>query len=168
MPQRHDVFELHLGELSTKARPRGAGRRLPVESDGEVPLDTLLAGGVRDRPDVAAIASRDGDSLWVMAWHYHDDDVPGREARVTLAIPGWNGGPVQPTHYRIDEDHSNAFAVWKRMGSLQEPTTEQVAEMDRRDGLEEAAAPEVRLDGKTLVVMFPLPRAAVSLLEWRR
>jgi xylan 1,4-beta-xylosidase len=146
---------------------RMSGRQLPVASDAEAPLDEMLAGGVRGRPDVAAIASRDGDSLWVMVWHYHDDDVPGPEARVTLEIPGWNREAVLPTHYRIDEEHSNAFTCWKRMGSPQEPTVEQVAELDRRDGLETTTPPEVRLEGDTLVATFPLPRAGISLLEWR-
>ena len=145
---------------------RMAGRRLPVESDGEASLDAILAGGVRDKPDVAAIASRDGERLWVMVWHYHDDDVPGPDAAVTLAIPGWGQPAARPTHHRIDEAHSNSFTCWKRMGSPQEPTAEQVAELERRGGLETAEPPEVRLDGDTLVVTFPLPRAGVSLLEW--
>ncbi|MEI6239172.1 MAG: beta-xylosidase [Planctomycetia bacterium] len=145
---------------------RMAGRQLPVESDGEAPLDAILAGGICDKPDVAAIASRDGTRLWVMAWHYHDDDVPGPDAAVTLTIPGWGRAAARPTHYRIDETHSNSFTCWKRMGSPQEPTAEQVTELERRGGLETTEQPEVRLDGDTLVVTFPLPRAGVSLLEW--
>ena len=145
---------------------RMAGRRLPVESDGEASLDAILTGGVREKPDVAAFASRDGERLWVMAWHYHDDDVPGPDAAVTLTIPGWGRAASRPTHHRIDEEHSNAFTCWKRMGSPQAPTAEQVAELERRGGLETMEPPAVRLDGDSLVVTFPLPRAGVSLLEW--
>ena len=54
--------------------------RLAVNSDGAVPLDAIVNGGVRDRPDVAALASRDGSRVTIMAWHYHDDDVAGPAA----------------------------------------------------------------------------------------
>lgn len=145
---------------------RMAGRRLPVQSDAEVPLDAILAAGVRDRPDVAAIASRDGDRLWVMAWHYHDDDVPGPAAEVTLTVSGWGRDAARPVHHRIDEEHSNSFARWKRMGSPPQPTAEQVAELGKRGRLETAEPPAVRVDGDSLVVTFTLPRAGVSLLEW--
>ena len=145
---------------------RMAGRRLPVASDGEASLDSILAGGVLERPDVAAIAARDGDRLWVMAWHYHDDDLPGPDALVTLRIPGWGRAAVKPTHYRIDEEHSNAFTCWKRMGAPESPSAEQVRELERRGGLETADPPEVKADGDALVVTFRLPRAGVSLLEW--
>ena len=147
---------------------RLAGRRLPVVSDSELPLDDVLKAGVRGRPDVAAIACREGDTLRVMAWHYHDDDLPGPAAAVTLSIPGWvPPDSAAPTHRRIDEQHSNAFAVWKRMGSPQEPTPSQRAELERRCGLETAEPPAVRIDGTTTHVSFTLPRAGVSLIEWQ-
>jgi len=57
--------------------------------------------------------------------------------------------------------HTSQVTAWKK-----QPTAEQVAELERRGGLETAEPPEVRLDGDTLVVTFPLPRAGVSLLEW--
>src|SRR5207302_8145909 len=50
------------------------GRRLEAQSSGEVGLDAILAKGVRDAPDVSALAARDGDTLTVLLWHYHDDD----------------------------------------------------------------------------------------------
>ena len=145
---------------------RMTGRMLPVTSDGELPLDDILAGGVEGPPDVAAIASRDGDTLRVMAWHYHDDDVPGPDAAVMIAIRGWTPGARPPMHYRIDEHHSNAFAAWKRMGSPQEPTADQRAELERRCGLETAEPPDIRVEAGVLVASFLLPRAGVSLLEW--
>ncbi len=146
---------------------RMTGRRLPATSDGERPLDEMLKEGVRGRPDVAAIACRDGDTLRVMAWHYHDDDQPGPAADVTLTVADWKPGPAAPAHFRIDGDHSNAFTLWQRMGSPQAPTAEQRAELERRCGLEAGEPPAVRAEGDGLVVSFPLPRAGISLLEWR-
>ncbi len=31
------------------------------------------------------------------------------------------------TAYRIDNEHSNSYEVWKKMGSPQNPTAEQIA-----------------------------------------
>ena len=79
------------------------GQRLAVESDGAVPLDTMLKEGVRGRPDVSALASLDKNKLCVLVWHYHDDDVPGPDAAVELVIDGL---PLQAARlacaFRID------------------------------------------------------------------
>ncbi|MCB1125913.1 MAG: beta-xylosidase, partial [Verrucomicrobiae bacterium] len=45
---------------------RMKGEQLAVDSDGEVPLDEILRNGVRGRPDVSALASRDGNRLWIL------------------------------------------------------------------------------------------------------
>ena len=33
--------------------------------------------------------------------------------------------------YRIDDKHSNSYEVWKKMGSPQNPTSEQVKELEK-------------------------------------
>jgi xylan 1,4-beta-xylosidase len=79
-------------------------------------------------------------------------------------------GEARLQHFRIDEDHSNAFAVWKRMGSPQQLTTEQYAQLETAGQLAVLSASEtVRMDSSTATVRFKLPRQAVSLLvlEWK-
>ena len=61
------------------------GRRLAVTSSGDAGLDAILKDGVRGAPDVSALASLEGKRLAVMAWHYHDDDLPGADAAVELS-----------------------------------------------------------------------------------
>src|SRR5262245_25929219 len=56
------------------------GRRIAAESDGAIALEEILRSGVRERPDVAALASLDQRQLAVLLWHYHDDDVAGPDA----------------------------------------------------------------------------------------
>ena len=65
------------------------GRRLAVESTGDVGLEAILQGRrARASPTSRRWpASRDG-KLCVLAWHYHDDDVPGPDAAVELALAG--------------------------------------------------------------------------------
>jgi xylan 1,4-beta-xylosidase len=84
-----------------------------------------------------------------------------------LTLSGLPGGdrPVLLEHFRIDRDHSNAYEAWKRMGSPQQPTPEQRADLERASGLALLGSPEwVRPEGGKLAVRFTLPRQGVSLL----
>lgn len=140
------------------------GRRVLAESDGAIPLEDIVRRGVREKPDVSALASRDGDRLAVMVWHYHDDDVTGPDARVTLRLSGLTGASKRVTEYRIDETHSNAYTVWKGMGSPQSPTSQQIKTLAKAGGLH-TTPDRPRLvvgDGKATLTTI-LPRQAVSL-----
>ena len=147
---------------------RMGGRRVDARSSQEVPLDAIVAAGVRGAPDVAALASLDGKRLCVLVWHYHDDDVPGPDARVELALANLpvRAGAARLTHYRIDDAHSNAYAEWRRLGSPAEPDESQYGSMKKAGGLAlvaEGTPTELADGGATL--RFSLPRQAVSLLE---
>lgn len=149
-----------------------SGQRLAVESDHAVPLDAMLRQGVREKPDVAALASLDKSRLCVLIWHYHDDDIPGPTAEVELTVtnlPPQSSNP-KVTHFRIDEDHSNSFTTWKRMGSPQQPTPEQYAELERASQLARLAEPAtVTVELGEVRLRLQLPGQAVSLfvLDWK-
>jgi len=148
-----------------------SGQRLAVESDSAMPLDTMLREGVRGKPDVSALASLDRNKLSVLVWHYHDDDVPGPNAAVELSLGGLQtaAGKTHVTQYRIDESHSNAFVAWQRMGSPQQLTPEQYAQLEKAGQLAQMEAPNIVGDKSgTALLKFSLPRQAVSLLvlEW--
>jgi xylan 1,4-beta-xylosidase len=143
------------------------GKRLTVESDGAVPLDLILKRGVRGKPDVSALASLDKKSLCVLAWHYHDDDVAGPDAAVELVLSGLppEVAEAKMEHYRIDNNHSNAFEAWKAMGSPQRPTAEQDGKLEKTGQLASVGQPEnVRVDKSKATIRLKLPRQAVSLL----
>jgi xylan 1,4-beta-xylosidase len=117
-----------------------SGNRVAVTSSHEVPLDRILKDGVRAEPDVAALASaaEDGSGrVFVMAWHYHDDDVPGPEAAIELNLTGLpaDGREMRVTRYLIDDTHSNAFTTWKRLGSPPSLTSEQYATLEESSKL---------------------------------
>ena len=103
-----------------------------------------------------------------MIWHYFDDDLPGAEARVQIHLkhlPRTFTGAAQVTHYRIDNAHSNAHALWQKMGL---PLTLQDAEFDAlkaQSGLQTLSAPEaVKVIGGQLNLTINLPRQGISLL----
>lgn len=150
----------------------GAGsKRIAAESSAAVPLDTLMQEGVRGEaaPDVAALASRAGKRLAVLAWHYHDDDLPGPDAAIDLEVSGLplTHGTARLTHYRIDAAHSNAFTAWKQMGAPAAPTPEQYAMLEQAGQLAtlNGAPTAVPVTGGGKAALhFALPRQAVSLL----
>lgn len=146
-------------------------RRIAATSDAAVPLDDIVANGVRGRPDVSALASRDDNRITILAWHYHDDDVPGPAAEVTLAIAGLPEleRPARLSHFRVDDEHSNAYTAWLRMGSPAKPDQAQYAELEQASRLARLDGPStVDVAESHAVVRFTLPRQAVSLLviEW--
>jgi xylan 1,4-beta-xylosidase len=150
-----------------------SGQRLATQSSSEVPLDVILANGVRDRPDVAAFASIDAHRLFVMVWHYHDDDVAGPDAEVTLNLTGLGhvSGLARVTHYRVDAEHSNAYALWTQMGSPVAPDDDEYARLLKASDLttlDESAPVQLRRGAGSF--SFALPRQGVSLLviDWSR
>ena len=86
---------------------------------------------------------RSGQSrdISVLAWNYHDDDVAGAAAKVRIAIAGVPNGRMLLRHYRIDETHSNAWTAWKKMGSPQQPSAAQYAELEAAGQLQELESP---------------------------
>jgi len=143
------------------------GQRIAASSSAETPLEKMLADGVRGAPDVAAFASFDDGRLCVMAWHYHDDDVPGPDAEIALIVTGlpasWTAARL--VHYRIDEQHSNAYSKWRRMGSPIAPIERDYARLQRASELATLGEPEVAaVNQQACELKFALPRQAVSLI----
>jgi xylan 1,4-beta-xylosidase len=147
-----------------------SGEQLAVESDAAVSLDDMIRRGVREKPDVSAFASRDGDTLYVMVWHYHDDDLAGPAADVSLELSNLpaDARSLDVKHFLIDASHSNAYTAWQKMGSPQSPTAEQYGELERAGQLAngDAIAPVAVSDGAA-TVKLTLPRQGVSLLVLR-
>ncbi|HEV2695943.1 MAG TPA: beta-xylosidase [Verrucomicrobiae bacterium] len=146
---------------------RMGGQQLAVTSDGAVALDDIRRHGVRSQPDVSAIASRFKNKITVLVWHYHDDDVPGPDAQVDVQLDGiaFPHDKASMTHYRIDADHSNAYEVWKKMGSPLPLNEKQFATLEQAGQLATLGQPEsVEIKAGRAEVKFNLPRQGVSLL----
>lgn len=149
---------------------RMQGNRLATTSTHEIPLEEMVEKGARrELPDIAALASADDKGIYILTWHYHDDDLEGPQANVTLNLSGLVPSSFKVTEYRVDTTHSNAYTVWKSMGSPTAPTDKQYA------GLKEAsklaitgpATTLTQTDGKAQLTLT-LPRQGVSLLVLQR
>ena len=145
-----------------------AGERVKTSSTGQAPLDDILAKGVRQAPDVDAIATKAQHEAAVMLWNYHDDDLPAESAAVHVTIAGIPAGvqKVLLQHYRIDDTHSNSYSVWKSMGSPQAPTAEQYARLKEAGQLELLNSPEwLEVRDSKVTIDTNLPRQATSLMR---
>jgi xylan 1,4-beta-xylosidase len=142
------------------------GARVAVTGDQAYDAARIQAAGVRGaRTDIDALAAKDAHGIAVMVWNYHDDDVIDAGSPVELRIAGIPAKQVQMHHYRIDQEHSNSYAAWKRMGSPANPTPAQVAELRKAGDLAElGAATTIETRDGTATVRMQLPRQAVSLV----
>ena len=144
---------------------RMGAERVPAVSDGAVDLDAIIKAGVREKPDVGALASRDARKVTVLAWHYHDDDVAGPDANVTLALEGLGlkQGQAKLTHYRDRHDAQQRLhrlegaglaggadrgAVQGARGGERADDAEGLAGHDRGDGREGDAADRAAAAGR--------------------
>lgn len=148
---------------------RMSGRRVAVESSGEIPLAAMVKDGVRGAPDVAALAALDPDrrQLTIMAWHYHDDDIPGPDAAVSLALAGLPGEArgLRVARHLIDRDHTNPHAAWLAMGSPARPDADQYAALEAAGRLTVTDAPGIATDADgNHRLHFTLARQAVTLI----
>lgn len=145
--------------------------RTSSTSSGALSDDEILREGVRDQADTNAIAARGKREIEVLIWNYHDDDLPAPATAIRLAISGLPTGVQRGLleHFRIDGNHSNAFAAWKEMGSPQLPSPDQYSRLEQAGQLQMLNSPEwLPIKEGTAVHEFLLPRHGLSLvrLSW--
>ena len=109
-------------------------QRIAAVSSGAVDVGKILEAGVRNTADIDTLATRSAHRVTVLLWNYHDDDVSAPDVPVKLDIAGLpeETQKIMMHHYRVDHDHSNAYTVWKDLGSPQSPTPEQYAKLKLR------------------------------------
>ncbi len=146
------------------------GRRVEIKQDNLAynylnVRDESVRG---ENPDINAIAAKEKNTSTVMVWNYHDNNnLDVADSKVKIVMNGLHDGKVLLTHYRIDQRFSNSYTVWKKMGSPQNPTPDQIVELENAGQLQLYSSPTWlnAKDGKTIVEM-ELPRQGVSLLKF--
>jgi xylan 1,4-beta-xylosidase len=143
------------------------GRRIAVDSDHAIPLEEIIAKSVRGDPDVSAYASTDGKRIFLMAWHYHDNDREGKAARIHFRLEDLpvKTGKAKVEAFLVDHDHSNSYTAWKAMGSPQDPDQEQYKALEEAALLASVKAmPKVKITGHRADLEYTLERQGVVLL----
>jgi xylan 1,4-beta-xylosidase len=145
---------------------RMGGQRVEATSSSQVPLAAIINDGVRTTPDVGVLAAVDGHRVTIMSWYYHDDDLPGPDARISLALDHLpKDGTARVTEYRIDATHTNPFEVWKQMGSPTAPDEAQYAKLQAAGHLAQMtdSPATISVSGGVAHLSYTLPRQGVSL-----
>lgn len=145
-----------------------SGKRVEVTGNQKYDFKMVRDSSVRGKyADVNALASKDINSAAVMVWHYHDDDVKAEDAQIEIDLKGLPAGKLNFHHYRIDNENSNAYEVWKKMGSPENPTKEQIAALEKAGQLTLLESPAyIKTSNGTLKLTVKLPRQGVSLLKF--
>lgn len=149
--------------------------RVKVSSTGALPSEQVVSTGVRQQPDISAIATRKNQEVEIMIWNYHDEDVDAPAAPIDLAITGLpESMPLAPVHsaliehFRIDSHHSNAFTAWKQMGSPPSPSPEQYQQLQSAGQLQLLTSPAwIPIEHGEAHLHFTLPRQGLSLVRIR-
>ena len=143
------------------------GERIAAQSDRQLSLDEIIAKGVRGQPDIGAFASRDGEKVIVLLWHYHDDNIPGPEADITLTLGQLNGKTAKLCRqHRVDGEHGNPFKTWLAMGSPKAPSAEEIKQLQIAAATTEADSPQLTTEPDSVKMNIKLPRQSVVLLEF--
>lgn len=143
------------------------GNRVLVQGNQMYDLKTMVDSSVRRKyNDVGGLAAKDKRSSTVMIWNYHDDDVKNAALPVEVTINSIPANTVTITEYRIDDEHSNSYEVWKKMGSPQNPTNEQITILEKAGQLKTTGkAKKLKITGGVLSIAISLPQQGVSLLK---
>jgi xylan 1,4-beta-xylosidase len=143
------------------------GNRVSLVSDHGYDLRTAVDSSFRKSyTDINGMACKDAGGATVLLWNYHDDDVKAAAEPVTIKIKGITATQVLMHHYRIDSAHSNAYELWKKMGSPQQPSAEQMAALEKAGQLQLLGSPQwIKTNNGEAMIQFDLPRQGVSLLK---
>ena len=145
-----------------------SNKRVKATSSNALPTNSVILDGVRGQPDINAIATRKDNQVAVLVWNYHDDDVPSVAAPIDLVIDGLpkNAAIALCEHFRIDSSHSNAFEIWKQMGSPQQPSDKQYQQLQDAGQLQLLNSPSwTPMERGVVRLQFALPRQGLSLLR---
>lgn len=144
-----------------------SGERVKVDGDMAYDYITVRDSSVRgEKTDMNALASIDSNSATIMIWNYHDMNITREISLVNINLKNLPVKKATLYHYRVDQEHSNSYEVWKKMGSPQNPSSEQYAQLEESGRLQQYDDPEkIKIKNGEFSKKIMLPRQGVSLLK---
>ncbi|MNK47412.1 Beta-xylosidase [compost metagenome] len=143
------------------------GSRVATTSNRMYELRSVLDSSIRKpQTDIGALAAKAEKSASVLVWNYHDEDKTGTQDSVRIML---NNLPVKTatlTEYRIDADNSNAYEVWKKMGSPQNPDSKQIALLEKAGQLKMVGKPVKHNNLKEIGILLPRQGVSFLKLDW--
>jgi xylan 1,4-beta-xylosidase len=144
------------------------GNRLDVKTSSSYNYFTIRDSSVRgEESDINALAAKNSNCATIMVWNYHDkNDVNVPVSSINVQLKNLPQQKVLLSHYRIDNAHSNSYEVWKEMGSPQNPSSKQIAQLEKAGQLQLLNSPEwIKTNNGEATIKITLPPQGVSLLK---
>jgi xylan 1,4-beta-xylosidase len=145
-----------------------SGKRVKLMSDAAAREEDVLHLKSGKIEGVDGIATRGDRNLDLLLWNYREDDSQRQFRKSTITITGLPKSLHQAklTIYVIDENHSNSYTAWKKMGSPQSPTEEQYKQLETDGKLEKGNGPNL-VKAENGICKFPLQFTPQSLMLLR-
>lgn len=147
-----------------------SGDRVKVDASSPYDLMKVRDSSVRrNERDINALAAVDKNKATVMLWNYHDLNVVSPAERVGVTIGNIPSATVTVSRYQIDQQNSNSYEFWKKMGSPQQVSDEQYRQLEEAGKLKLVEGPsEHDVDDGKLNIRVDLEGQAVSffLITW--
>ncbi len=142
------------------------GNMLEVNNSNSLSLQSIIDSSVRVTSYVDALSTIDAHNMYIMLWNYHDDENVKFEAPINLVLQQLPSERVAISSYLVDEDHSNAYTIWKKMGSPQQVSAKQINHLQEAGKLQKNTAnKQVKTTNGNLNYHFNLKGQGVALLN---
>jgi len=147
------------------------GERVKLTSDAAAARETVLHPGEAKIEGVDGLAARGRRDVEVMVWNYREEDTTEPARKVSIEIAGLPASlkRAKLEEFAVDEERSNSFTAWKKMGKPQSPTADERAVLETASRLEKVAARawvEVHRGKCELDVELPHEGLAFFRLSW--
>lgn len=141
------------------------GKRVKVSGDLAYDLFTVRDSSVRgNQRDINAMAAITDTMASIMVWNYHDQNVISRDTLVYIHLEGLSPKKARLYHYRIDQESSNSYTLWRQMGAPQQPDEKQYAELEEAGKLDLLEEESIRIRSGKITIPLSMQGQAVSLL----
>ncbi len=118
---------------------------------------------------LSSFATRDEKKIAIIITNYQHDrinsDGHSYPVKLNIVTPWKPARKVTLNHWRIDQNHSNAYTVFKEIGSPELPNPLQIDEIKKRMDIELLEMPKQMIIKNLADIEFELPCNAVSLIE---
>lgn len=145
------------------------GDRAKVSGDLAYDFKLVRDSSVRgEQRDISAFATVDEGQAAIMVWNYHDLNVITPSVPVELSVMGVPASEVTIEHFRIDQENSNSYTLWKEMGSPQEVSDEQYQQLEEAGMLAGLGESNAKVENNKLVIEADMEGQSVSLflVKW--
>jgi len=144
------------------------GERVKLTSDAAAETEAVLHPADAKIEGVDGLAARGARDVEVIVWNYREEEIarPARTVKIEVS-----GLPVALKRLRwerfsVDEERSNSFTAWKKMGSPQTPNEKEYALLEKAGQLEKVSGPEsTTVKGGRCELTIQLPNEGMSLLR---